>query len=293
LGLDNHGFRYYDPEVGRYISRDPIGYGDGLNVYLYVHNNPINHIDPLGLKIEVETEYSEYKYWEYKKVTTPGGGSGTVGTERTVRVVTKVDVYDPESGQWRSESRNQNIQNARVSWQAGKRLSEFRSAFNAVNSTPTGKNVIDLAAKDSQVLTIRLWAKEENTLGANRGLRGNKVASNTMQLPDQRVDIFAHELSHAIENLSKKTDPLSLGLAYKSDGDANWDPNGNEQRAVRFENRIVAEHELNAGGKLRIPRTSYPPAVPHPFPKHLRPKGWDDLFKKQQNNGDEMIKKYE
>jgi RHS repeat-associated protein len=49
LGLDNHGFRYYDPEVGRYISRDPIGYGDGLNVYLYVHNNPINHIDPLGL----------------------------------------------------------------------------------------------------------------------------------------------------------------------------------------------------------------------------------------------------
>jgi RHS repeat-associated protein len=52
LGLDNHGFRYYDPEVGRYISRDPIGYGDGLNVYLYVHNNPINHIDPLGLEGE-------------------------------------------------------------------------------------------------------------------------------------------------------------------------------------------------------------------------------------------------
>jgi RHS repeat-associated protein len=50
LGLDNHGFRYYDPEIGRYITRDPIGYGDGLNVYLYVRNNPINHIDPLGLK---------------------------------------------------------------------------------------------------------------------------------------------------------------------------------------------------------------------------------------------------
>jgi RHS repeat-associated protein len=49
LGLDNHGFRYYDPEIGRYIGRDPIGYGDGLNVYLYVHNNPINRVDPLGL----------------------------------------------------------------------------------------------------------------------------------------------------------------------------------------------------------------------------------------------------
>lgn len=49
IGLDNHGMRYYDPEIGRYISRDPAGYVDGLNVYLYVHNNPINHIDPLGL----------------------------------------------------------------------------------------------------------------------------------------------------------------------------------------------------------------------------------------------------
>ena len=44
-----HGFRYYDPEIGRYLTRDPAGYADGLNVYLYVHNNPINFIDPLGL----------------------------------------------------------------------------------------------------------------------------------------------------------------------------------------------------------------------------------------------------
>ena len=47
--LDNHGIRYYDPEIGRYLTRDPIGYGDGMNVYLYVHGNPASHIDPLGL----------------------------------------------------------------------------------------------------------------------------------------------------------------------------------------------------------------------------------------------------
>jgi len=49
IGLDNHGFRFYDPEIGRYLTRDPIGYGDGPNVYLSVKNNPINFIDPLGL----------------------------------------------------------------------------------------------------------------------------------------------------------------------------------------------------------------------------------------------------
>jgi RHS repeat-associated protein len=50
LRLDNHGFRYYDFITGRYITRDPLGYRDGMNVYTYVHNNPINHIDPLGLE---------------------------------------------------------------------------------------------------------------------------------------------------------------------------------------------------------------------------------------------------
>ena len=60
IGLDNHGFRYYDPEIGRYISRDPAGYPDGMNVYLYVRNNPINRIDPLGLGI-IGTAYDFWK----------------------------------------------------------------------------------------------------------------------------------------------------------------------------------------------------------------------------------------
>jgi RHS repeat-associated protein len=46
------GFRYYDQDAGRYLTRDPLGYKDGLNVYSSVHNNPINHFDPLGLEGE-------------------------------------------------------------------------------------------------------------------------------------------------------------------------------------------------------------------------------------------------
>jgi RHS repeat-associated protein len=48
IDLDNHGFRYYDPATGRYITRDPSGEPDGPNNFLYVGNNPINHIDPQG-----------------------------------------------------------------------------------------------------------------------------------------------------------------------------------------------------------------------------------------------------
>ncbi|MDD5452108.1 MAG: RHS repeat-associated core domain-containing protein [Desulfovibrionales bacterium] len=42
--------RYYDPNVGRFISEDPIGFeGGDVNLYAYVGNNPIMLIDPLGV----------------------------------------------------------------------------------------------------------------------------------------------------------------------------------------------------------------------------------------------------
>jgi RHS repeat-associated protein len=43
--------RYYDASVGRFISEDPKGLGGGdVNLYVYVRNNPLMFIDPLGLE---------------------------------------------------------------------------------------------------------------------------------------------------------------------------------------------------------------------------------------------------
>ena len=43
-----YGARYYDPYIGRFTQRDPIG--DGVNWYAYTYNNPLRFIDPTGLK---------------------------------------------------------------------------------------------------------------------------------------------------------------------------------------------------------------------------------------------------
>src|SRR5438445_10418449 len=39
--------RYYNPQLSRFISEDPIGFRGGINVYAYVGNNPISFVDPL------------------------------------------------------------------------------------------------------------------------------------------------------------------------------------------------------------------------------------------------------
>jgi RHS repeat-associated protein len=47
--LDLTLFRAYDPNLGRWISRDPIGEFAGNNLYAYVANSPTVYLDRLGL----------------------------------------------------------------------------------------------------------------------------------------------------------------------------------------------------------------------------------------------------
>lgn len=48
-GLLYYRARYYDPQLKRFISEDPIGLNGGINVYAYVEGNPIVGKDPYGL----------------------------------------------------------------------------------------------------------------------------------------------------------------------------------------------------------------------------------------------------
>jgi RHS repeat-associated protein len=49
-GLLHMRARYYDPQVGRFINKDPIGLEGGINLFAYVDGNPVNWVDPYGLQ---------------------------------------------------------------------------------------------------------------------------------------------------------------------------------------------------------------------------------------------------
>ncbi len=54
-GLTYYRARFYDPQLGRFISEDPIRFTGGTNWYDYVANSPLNWIDPFG--------WAKFYYW--------------------------------------------------------------------------------------------------------------------------------------------------------------------------------------------------------------------------------------
>lgn len=64
--------RIYNPTIGRFLQRDPIGYADSMNLFQYTGNNPTNYIDPHGLVFETPSDAISWQLSMYYFATEPG-----------------------------------------------------------------------------------------------------------------------------------------------------------------------------------------------------------------------------
>ena len=68
-GLYYYGYRYYSPELGRWLTRDPIGENGGDNLYAFCGNNGVNAFDALGEVPTAQALWEQYQKYSYAAMT--------------------------------------------------------------------------------------------------------------------------------------------------------------------------------------------------------------------------------
>ena len=91
-GLHYYGARYYDADIGRFITPDTVEAFP--NPYVYVANNPMKYIDPTGQQIDYNDEFKKAWGEGFRVIAATAGGSpgnqrGTQGAWERVQSVTQ------------------------------------------------------------------------------------------------------------------------------------------------------------------------------------------------------------
>jgi RHS repeat-associated protein len=188
LNLLNEGMRYRDLETGVFLTRDPLKYWDGPNMYCYVHCNPITRFDALGLEGEDSNDGSSEE-----KDSSMDGSDASKETTSTASDNNSTDVKPPEKkpdtkaeeAQKQAEERNNQKKSTDPSSSASKTSHQFKPSGqekagsctvaclkNAIKLL-TGKDVSEKELRDK--VSALLGLKDGHFDKSKPGLFNNQV----------------------------------------------------------------------------------------------------------------------
>jgi RHS repeat-associated protein len=164
--LYHYRARTYSPALGRFLSRDPAGYVDALNLYEYVRSRPTGSFDPLGLQAILEWK-SEEQAFKIDDQQVPAGVPGKTWSKHEVtgvcaptkkewcvsgfKVKHTISCYGVTKERWKALGGNENVyETAKASMERGEKqhVADMRNAW-AVNG-PGRKDAEIAAAKRLQ-----------------------------------------------------------------------------------------------------------------------------------------------
>lgn len=176
-GLVYYRARFYDPSIGRFTQRDPIGFNGGMNLYAYVNGNPINFNDPMGLVANDPGNPIKLAAvsGDYTGSMNDTGGGGITAAQQSMARIAPVPGYS-EEGQfsWRG-SLDQTVINAVSDFNreyllepgdAGYRTPEFVKAWMMIE---TGGNKSEFLRDPLQMnADPRDWSDRKLDIGVPR-----------------------------------------------------------------------------------------------------------------------------
>ena len=210
IGLDNFGFRYFDWDVGRFIQRDPSGYPDGLNNYLYCSNNPVNRIDPLGLMSQSQANKKFEKTKEYEDANKAVKEAEKTGDQKKV---------DEEKG---------NLEKARTGYYGklgadGYNIYSDDYSRTIQSSTREGGPrqsafvVSGANDRDEDANAMKKPADKEIARLEQKGYDVNSLQANNSDQPDGKAGT-GRPLAQIVKNAFENIDNLSLVKFYSHMG---------------------------------------------------------------------------
>jgi len=123
-------------ETGSFISRDPLGFVDGPNVYTYVNDNPWTHFDPEGLASDNDKNFFQ-KAWD----TVGHFFKGTLGKNGSDQKINKEGASNPG-------------QSAKDGWQKNIHAAVFSSDNDPKNNGQTNAATGQLMGKDEKGVAL-------------------------------------------------------------------------------------------------------------------------------------------
>ena len=155
-GLCYNTFRYYDADIGRFVSQDPIGLLGGMNLYQYAPN-PTRWIDPLGWAPLSGVDFTGQNVFypagdgQYNEVViqmTGGRGTDFTASNRAAGITGgtpdgytwhHVDDFNPQTGESTMQLVTTDAHKASIPHKGS--VSQYEKAFGVEYETPEARNV--------------------------------------------------------------------------------------------------------------------------------------------------------